>query len=102
MAVLKCLALIAGLEMSLGGVFVATVKPEPPPLTREQQVEDLEFLRTHYLPKDGALDAAKRARASRIIDRFEDQRRSLSPGELFLAAFEVSAVSDNGHSHAGF
>lgn len=75
---------------------------EPLQLTRAQVIEDLEYLRSNYLLTDGAFDDAKRARATRIIDRYERSPTPWTPMRLFAAAFEISAASDNGHSHAGW
>lgn len=67
-----------------------------------QQREDLEFLRTEYLPRERALTPETRANAERIIDELLTRAGSMTPQQFFLGFSRVNAAADNGHSAASY
>lgn len=70
--------------------------------TAEQQREDIEFLRTEYLPRERAFTHETRAAAERILDGLAAQAGTLSQAQLYLGFLRVNAAADNAHSLASF
>jgi len=67
---------------------------------RQMQIEDLEFVRTHYVGQSLAFSPAGRRRALACIGRLERRAGRLTPAEFLVAMDELAAFADNGHDTA--
>ncbi|MDQ2861354.1 MAG: hypothetical protein M3T55_11670 [Pseudomonadota bacterium] len=69
---------------------------------RQAQLEDLELVRTQYLPKEMAFTPATRALAEQRVRALEARAGTLSPVDMLVDMSEISALADNGHSAAHY
>jgi hypothetical protein len=93
MACLLSAAAIPALAMS-----AETSAPAGKAKLRQQQREDVMFVRTQYLPKEMAYTPATRALAQLQLQHLEREAGSLSPAQFMVALKQVGALADNAHS----
>ena len=68
------------------------------PASRQAQLQDLEVVRTEYLPKEQAFSDATRALATAKLDAMEAQAGRLTPVQMLVGLAEIGALTDNAHS----
>lgn len=66
--------------------------------SRQAQLQDLETVRSEYLPKDLAFTDANRALAIAKLDAMEAQAGRLTPAQMLVGLAEIGALTDNAHS----
>lgn len=67
-------------------------------LTREAQLQDLQAVRTQYLPKEMAYTPATRALAELLLDRMEKRAGTMSAVQFEVGLSQLGALADNAHS----
>ena len=68
------------------------------PIGREAQLQDLEKVRTEYLPKEMAYSPEARRLAEAKVSELEARAGALSPSELLVGLAQVGGFADNAHS----
>jgi hypothetical protein len=65
---------------------------------KQAQLQDLEIVRTEYLPKELAFTEATRAQASARLDAMEGEAGQLTPAQMLVGLAQIGALTDNAHS----
>jgi hypothetical protein len=79
----------------VGGVAQAAAEP---PLDRAAVLQDLQVVRTEYLPKDMAYTPATRSTAEALLDSLAYRAGSLTASTFAVELAKVGALTDNAHS----
>jgi len=87
----KTLAAIAA------GVVLSATAHAGAATRREAQLEDLEFARTAYVEKSGALTPAARRAALSFIESVKMRAGTLSDEQFMAAVMQIPAFANNGH-----
>ena len=85
-----------GVAVALAAFGPAPVRADPN--DRAAQLQDLELVRTQYLPKEMAFTPATRAMAEVLLDKLETRAGSMSATEFAVQLAEIGALADNAHS----
>ena len=93
-----CAACVAAIVTVLGMASAAASDVAAPPGSRAAQLQDLNFVRTEYLPKDMAFSPAARGLAEAQLDKLERQAGSLSPAQFAVGLALLGGLADNAHS----
>jgi hypothetical protein len=91
-------AIIAALGMTPAPASGDAASPDPPSDSRAAQLQDLNVVRTEYLPKEMAFSPAARALAQAQLDKLERQAGSLSPEQFAVGLALLGGLADNAHS----
>jgi hypothetical protein len=82
----------------LAPLLLLCAGPAPAQDLKQAQLQDLEVVRTEYLPKELAFTDATRAQASARLDALEAQAGRLTPAQMLVGLAQVGALTDNAHS----
>jgi len=96
----KPACLVAALAWGIVATTAAhtATKPVRVPNSRAAQLEDLQVIRTQYLPKEMAYSPGTRALAEAQLERMERQAGSLSAIQFMVGLAQLGALADNAHS----
>lgn len=89
-AALSAIVVVAGLSSVAASAEKRTL--------RDARLEDIETVRTQYLPREMAYSPATRALAEAQLDRLEQDAGNLSEPEFKVGLAIVGALTDNAHS----
>ncbi|MGB6309684.1 MAG: hypothetical protein WBF89_17995, partial [Steroidobacteraceae bacterium] len=91
-------ACIAAAGMTGSPARADSASSDSPSSSGAAQLQDLNVVRTQYLPKEMAYSPATRALAEAELDKLEQQAGSLSPAQFTVGLALVGALTDNAHS----
>ncbi len=90
--------IVAAVGMTSAPASGDAAPPDLPSDSRAAQLQDLNFVRTEYLPKDMAFSPAARGLAEAQLEKLEQQAGSLSPARFAVGLALLGGLADNAHS----
>ena len=76
----------------------ASAEPAAPALTPKMMLQDIELVRSKYLPAEMAYTPATRAQADALLSALKQRVNTLTPAEFAVGLSQVGALTDNAHS----